>query len=182
LCVDVRTESIHIGYDKDGKFLAPRTGPEGQYRNPASTPKVYEPGCYHFKGWEALDYVRQRKTLPNGDYDRQRHQQQFLRAVLDRVKSKGWMTNPIEVDRVLRAVGGSLTVDTNGVPLAELAYAMRGMESAAIAGVSVPSEPAMIGGISYILPTPDAESLYEALRTDTMGAWVDGHSSWANRV
>ncbi|MBT8225747.1 MAG: LCP family protein [Dactylosporangium sp.] len=182
MCVDIRTESIHIGYDENGKFLAPRTGSEGAYRNPASTPKVYEPGCQHFEGWEALDYVRQRKTLPNGDYDRQRHQQQFLHAVLAQVKERGWMTNPLELDRVLRAVTGSLTIDVNGLPLDELAYALRDVDVAALAGVSVPSAPEMIGNTSYIIALSEAQLLYDALRTDTMDTWMESNSSWINRV
>jgi len=42
---------------------------------------VYNQGCRHLQPWEALDYVRQRENLPLGDYDRQRHQQQFMDAV-----------------------------------------------------------------------------------------------------
>jgi LCP family protein required for cell wall assembly len=182
MCVDVRTESIHIGFDRDGKFLSPRYGPEAAYRNLASTPKVYEPGCQHFVGWEALDYVRQRKTLPNGDYDRQRHQQQFLRAVLDRAQASGLVRNPVALDRLVGAVGGSLTIDTNDLPLDELMYALRNVGSNSVSGITVPSEPRMIGGISYVVGLTEAELLYRALRDDALDSWVLGNPSWINQV
>lgn len=163
MCVDVTTESIHM-------------------ENADGTPKVYEVGCQHFLGWEALDYVRQRKTLPNGDYDRQRHQQQFLRALMAKAQSAGLMTDPLALDGILQAVGSSLTIDTNGLPLAELAYALRGMDPSSVAGVTVPSEPQTISGISYVIALEGAESLYTALSQDTMDAWVTSHSTWTNQV
>jgi LCP family protein required for cell wall assembly len=182
LCVDVRTESIHIGFDAEGKFLAPRTGSEGEYYNPLSTPKVYEPGCWHFTGWEALDYVRQRKTLPNGDYDRQRHQQDFLRAVLAKIRDQGLVDNPLALDRLVQAVGESLTIDTNGVPIDEVAYALRRVDPGALVGMTVPSEPQMIGGISYVVAVPAATDLYRALRGDDLDAWIAANPTWTNNV
>ena len=182
LCVDVRTESIHIGFDSEGKFLAPRTGSEGEYYNQLSTPKVYEPGCWHFTGWEALDYVRQRKTLPNGDYDRQRHQQDFLRAVLAKIRDQGLVDNPLALDRLVQAVGESLTIDTNGVPIDEVAYALRRVDPGALVGMTVPSEPQMIGGISYVVALPAATDLYRALRGDDLDAWIAANPTWTNNV
>lgn len=182
LCVDVRTESIHIGFDAEGKFLAPRTGPEGAYYNPLSTPKVYEPGCWHFRGWEALDYVRQRKTLPNGDYDRQRHQQDFLRAVLAKIRDQGLADNPLALDSLVQAVGRSLTIDTNGVPIDEVAYALRHVDPGNLTGMTVPSEPQMIGGISYVVALPGATDLYQALREDDLDAWAASNPTWTNNV
>ncbi|GAB3950168.1 hypothetical protein GCM10027614_50180 [Micromonospora vulcania] len=91
MCVDTEVRSIH-------------------------TNRVFPTGCQQMDGAQALDYVRQRYNLPGGDYDRQHHQQQLLRAMLDRAGQSDLRSNPVKLDRVLRAVGGSLTVDTNGVP------------------------------------------------------------------
>ena len=44
-------------------------------------PIWHEKGCKDMEGWEALDYARQRYGLTNGDYDRQRHQQQLIKAM-----------------------------------------------------------------------------------------------------
>jgi len=78
MCVDttVPVRSEHVGFDRNGKYLHPRDG---------GRPMVYNPGeCRRFQGWEALDYVRQRKSLVDGDYGRQRHQQQFIKALAKR--------------------------------------------------------------------------------------------------
>ena len=183
MCVDERTESIHYGLDRNGKFLAPYSGPDGEYRNPDSTPMVYDVGCYHLAGWEALDYVRQRKTIPDGDYGRQRHEQQFLKAVLDEARKQGVASDPIKLDRLIQAVGSALTVDTNGVDLAELMFGLKGVNSGSLVGLKLPSYPQDIGGISYVLPYQDqADGLYAALRSDSLDDWVASNSQWVNQI
>jgi LCP family protein required for cell wall assembly len=181
MCIDERTESHHIGHDKDGKFLAPWNGPDGDYRNPDSTPEVYEPVCKHLEPWQALDYSRQRKSIPDGDYGRQRHQQQLLKAMFEEARRQGVATNPRKLDSLIRSVGASLTVDTGGVPLADLVYALRDVSPGDLVGVKVPSEPQDIGGISYVLAFEDqAAKLYEAIRHDNLEIWVQQNTSWVN--
>jgi anionic cell wall polymer biosynthesis LytR-Cps2A-Psr (LCP) family protein len=183
MCVDERTESHHIGYDKNGKFLAPWTGPDGDYRNYASTPVVYQPGCQHMAGWQALDYSRQRKSIPDGDYGRQRHQQQLLKAIFNEARRQGIAGSPGKLDGLIRAVGKSLTVDTNGVPLADLVYALRGLSPSDMVGIKLPSEPQYIGGISYVLALDDqAPKLYDAIRGDTLYEWVINNPGWVNSL
>jgi LCP family protein required for cell wall assembly len=157
MCVDQETKSIH-------------------------TKAVYEPGCQHLAPWQALDYVRQRELLPNGDYDRQRHQQQFLRAILQEARDQGLDRNPVKLDQFIRSVEGSLVVDTNGVPVAELAFALRGITPSTVVGVRLPSHPEMIGGISYVLADEEAPSLYQAIVADTLDDWVTAHPEWVNPI
>jgi LCP family protein required for cell wall assembly len=181
MCIDERTESHHIGHDRNGNFLAPWYGPDGDYRNYESTPVVYEPGCRHMNQWEALDYSRQRKSIPDGDYGRQRHQQQLLKAMFDEARRQGIATNPGRLDALIRSVGQSLTVDTNGVPLADLVYALRDVKPADLIGIKVPSEPQDIGGISYVLALEDqASALYDAVRADNLDNWVLANPDWVN--
>ena len=181
LCVDERTESHHVGFDRNGKFLAPWYGPEGAYRNYASTPVVYEPGCQHMQPWQALDYSRQRKSIPDGDYGRQRHQQQLLKAIFAEARKQGVATNPVKLDGLIRAVGSSLTVDTNKVPLADLMYALRDVKPANLVGIKLPSEAQYVGGISYVMALDDqAPKLYQAIQDDTLDSWVDANPTWIN--
>jgi anionic cell wall polymer biosynthesis LytR-Cps2A-Psr (LCP) family protein len=117
LCVDEETTSVHIGWDANGRETPPYRLIPPSYRPEKIAgvrAQVYRVGCRRFAGWEALDYVRQRELIPDGDYGRQRHQQQLLRAVAERVSSAGVLANPMALDRVLRAVGESLTFDGNG--------------------------------------------------------------------
>jgi len=174
LCVDHRVVSEHVGFDDKGKYLHPKDGGEAV---------VYEVGCREFNGWQALDYVRQRYSLPDGDYGRQRHQQQFLQAVLRKARAQGFTTNPIKLDRLIRAVAGTLTVDTGGMSLESLVFGLREIGPGDIIGVTVPSEPAWIGNTSYILPfEEEAASLYDAVAGDSLEAWVDANPQWVNRL
>ena len=173
MCVDHRVVSEHVGFDEDGKYLSPHEG---------GTPVVYEVGCRGFNGWQALDYVRQRYSLPDGDYGRQRHQQQFLQAVLRKARANGLATNPIKLDRLIRAVAGTLTVDTGGMSLESLMFGLRDIGTDDIIGVTVPSEPQWIGNTSYIIPFEESAVLYEALASDTLGGWVEANPQWVNRL
>jgi LCP family protein required for cell wall assembly len=182
LCVDQRTESHHIGYDKNGNFLSPWDGPDGEHRNHNSTPVVYEVGCRHFPAYLALDYVRERKGLADGDYGRQRHQQQFLQAILYQAQQKHLTSSPLELDKFIRAVGSALTVDTNGLALDELAFGLRNIKPTSLTGLTVPSAPEMIGGISYVLAKPEADGLYQALKNDTLDTWAAENPTWVNQI
>ncbi len=157
MCVDQLTKSIHTG-------------------------AVYKPGCQHLAPWQSLDYVRQRETLPNGDFDRQRHQQQFLKALFQQALSRGVASDPIKLDQIIRAVGSSLTVDTNGVPLDELVFSLRSLEPANMVGIRLPSYPAMLGGTSYVLADSGASALYRAIANDTIDSWLMANQSWVNHL
>jgi LCP family protein required for cell wall assembly len=181
ICIDERTESHHIGHDSKGNFLAPWYGPDGAYRNFESTPEVYEPGCRRLEAWQALDYSRQRKSIPDGDYGRQRHQQQLLKAMFDEARRQGIAGNPRKLDTLIRSVGESLTVDTNGVALADLVFALRDINPGDLVGVKVPSEPRDIGGISYVVAFEDqAQALYDAIRSDNLDTWIVDNQPWVN--
>ena len=104
MCIDERVESVH--YARSGKYMG-----EDIYQGPGY---VYTPGCRHLQPWEALDYVRQRENLPHGDYDRQRHQQQFIMAMFKQLASAGTLTDITKFSALKDALGQLLTLDLNG--------------------------------------------------------------------
>ncbi|MCI4063313.1 LCP family protein [Micromonospora sp. R77] len=157
MCVDTQVRSIH-------------------------TKTLFTPGCQQMDGARALDYVRQRYDLPGGDYDRQRHQQQMLRAVLDKAGQTHLRNDPVKLDRVLRAVGGSLTVDTNGVPLEDLVLAFRSLPADALRGVQVPSYPQTIDGVSYVVLDNGGGGLFEAVRGARLADWAGANPRWVTRL
>jgi LCP family protein required for cell wall assembly len=171
MCVDHRVVSIHL--DQTGKGLD---------QPGAGQPAVYEPGCQEFNSWQALDYVRQRYSLPDGDYGRMRHQQQFLHALLVRARENGVATNPVKLDALIRAVAGSLTVDTGGVSLDSLVFGLRDIRPSNMIGLTVPSEPQWIGDTSYIVAFDEAKHLYQALAEDSLDTWVVENPTWANHL
>jgi LCP family protein required for cell wall assembly len=179
MCIDERTESHHVGFDKDGHFLAPWKGEnDNEYRVRESTPYVYEVGCRHLVPWQALDYVRQRKSIPDGDWGRARHQQQFLRAMLDEAIRQGIATDPRKAGAMIDAIGSSLTVDTNGVPLADLVYGLRSIRPSSLVGIRLPGVDQYINGYAYVIQTEQAETLYAAVRDDTLEEWTATNSSY----
>ena len=53
----------------------------------------FQAGNIHLSGEEALAYVRERKSLPNGDFDRNEHQVIVLRALIKKMLSTDVLTN-----------------------------------------------------------------------------------------
>jgi LCP family protein required for cell wall assembly len=68
-------------------------------------------GTQHFDGEEALEYVRERKSLPGGDFDRIDRQQNFLREVLHQATSTGTRMNPLTVNGLIGDLGQLLVLD-----------------------------------------------------------------------
>jgi LCP family protein required for cell wall assembly len=123
MCVDQKVSSKHMAM-VDGKAMylaeARRTGQR-------VVPVVHQVGCREMAGWEALDYARQRYGLKNGDYDRQRHQQQLLKAMAKKASSSGVLTNPLKVDELISAAGKAFVLDTGGVSVADFIFTLKGV-------------------------------------------------------
>ncbi|WP_433306824.1 LCP family protein [Actinoplanes sp. CA-030573] len=122
MCVDKDVWSSHY-IIVDGKV---------QYAvgaDPLSPPKNalwFKKGCREMKPWEALEFSRIRHSS-NGDYDRQRHQQQLLRAMAKKATSAGILTNPARVAAILKAAGSSLKMDTHGVSVEDFMFGLKGL-------------------------------------------------------
>lgn len=131
--VDQEVTSVHIGFTASGEQKVPykqydcNGGGTCLQAIPGVTPQRYHVGFQHLEPWQALDYVRQRETLPNSDYDRQRHQQQFIKALFKKMLSKDVVTNPLQFNKVVDVVGKAMTVDTGGIDLEDWAFAMKGI-------------------------------------------------------
>jgi LCP family protein required for cell wall assembly len=146
------------------------------------TRHLFTVGCQDLTPKDTLDYLRQRETLKNGDFDRQRHQQQFLKAIFAKTFANGVAQNPIKLDQVIRAVGSSFTVDTNGVPLDQLVFTLRNINPSTLVGVRLPSDTQTIAGVSYVVAQSGTQSLYDAIYDDTLGQWVDENPTWVNAL
>lgn len=134
-------------------------------------------GAQTLNGDEALDYVRERKRLPNGDFDRVKRQQQYLRALGIKVIKRGIFTNPIELKKTLDAVTRNIAVDqgwSDGA-IRSLTIGMRDLRVADIHFLTIPthgtSRDPVAGSIVEIDPT-GSEALFRAMRDDEMEAWV----------
>ncbi|MEH0828244.1 MULTISPECIES: LCP family protein [unclassified Micromonospora] len=119
LYVDERVVSLHRRPDGKHRDPAPRGG---GYVGPQM---VYEKGERHLNGWQALDYARQR-YIPGGDYARQRHHQQLLRALTAKILGDNLARQPDRVEQVVGALGDTL-IYAGGPRIVDLAYALGGL-------------------------------------------------------
>jgi LCP family protein required for cell wall assembly len=107
--------------------------------------KVYRPGNQHMVGWQALDYARQRYTA-GGDYARQRHQQQLIRAMLRKADSGNVVTDVVRLGRILGTLGNNVIFDGRGRSAIDFAYALRKLTPATLTLISLPGSGIGSGG------------------------------------
>ncbi|MGX4653446.1 LCP family protein [Micromonospora sp. SCSIO 07396] len=121
-------------------------------------------------GATALDYARERFAFPDGDFARIRHQQQLIRAVLDKAASGGLLTSPARLDDFLRATADAVTVDKT-LSLVDLSTELRHLRGGNLTFVTSPSSgTGMIGSESVVLADEaGARALYTAIRRDAVG-------------
>ncbi|WP_372338808.1 LCP family protein [Actinoplanes sp. RD1] len=138
--------------------------------------KTYKKGTYHLEAWEALDYVRQRYGLPNSDYDRQRHQQQFIRAIAEQALSKGVVSNPVKLDSILRAAGDAVIFDGAGHDIVDWALALHTLDPAAMATIKLPGG-SVFNGDDYLGEglADSADDFFEAVQKDTVTTFLLDH-------
>ncbi len=202
--VDETTVSIHRGTDSSGKFarpydINPDTGvPICANRNvtfeanplacalPGVTPVVYKKGQRHLTAFDALDFVRSRDGLVGTDYARQRHQQQFIKAVLAEVYQKG-LSNPFEMGSFLKSVGKAFVFDGGGVSLSDWLFALKGITPGSM--VTIKTNDGQF--VRYQGKAPDSRQSLNATslellaavrddrsKTDTVGRFVAAHPDW----
>jgi LCP family protein required for cell wall assembly len=148
-------------------------------------PIRYEVGCQQMQGWQALDYVRQRKQLDSGegDYGRQRNQQLLLQAMASQAASSDVRTNVAKLDELLLAAGDALIVDTNQVDMLTFLFTMRNIRpgdliSLRTNGGSFNSDTR--SGQSVELLTAESMAMFEAAANDTMAQFVLNHPDFIN--
>ncbi|MDG4824093.1 LCP family protein [Asanoa sp. WMMD1127] len=143
----------------------------------------YTKGTHKFKGWQALDYVRQRYGVKDGDYGRQRHQQQFVKAMAQQALSKDVLTDLPKLDRVIRAAGESLVFNGRGHSVADFGFALRGMREDAITMVKLKGGTVRnsSGGYAGEGLQPEAKQFFAAIRGGTVDAFIAANPEMVNR-
>jgi LCP family protein required for cell wall assembly len=180
--VDEETVSVHNGHDAAGRPAVPYDQSRGRpVPIRGVTPQIYHPGWQPFDGWHALDYVRQRELLPDGDYGRQRHQQQFLRAVFRAALDRGVATDLGKLSRVTAAAGEALTLDVRGVGLDEWLFSLRHIRPASLVTVRTNNGKLVNltrNGIDYQQLSDDSRALLRSTADDTVDRFLATHPDW----
>ena len=124
-----------------------------------------EAGCQTLDGYQALAYVRTRHqpcdVVP--DFARISRQQQFLRAVLNRLLSPSEIAN---APSLIRPVARNL-VTTKGFDLADVIYLVKQLEGISTGAVefrAVPAVGGFEGTLSVLFPDPLADQIFTRIR------------------
>src|SRR5262249_49507467 len=135
--------------------------------------RTFTQGNHHFNGAEALDYVRQRYQFSDGDITREKHQQLFLKAVMDRAASSGTLTNPSKLNSFLQAMTKAMVVDKS-LSLADMAWQFHGLRSSDLTFLTSPfSGFDTIDDESVVIVDQDkANALYRAVAHDQVASYL----------
>ncbi|WP_406638387.1 LCP family protein [Amycolatopsis sp. WGS_07] len=104
-------------------------------------------GPQNVGGAQALQFVRQRHGLPNGDLDRIKRQQVFMASMAKTILSAGTLADPGKLDALIGAVKKAVVVDTDW-DLLGFAQQLHGMSAGSINFVTIPV-------VSITLKTPN---------------------------
>ena len=168
MTIDQKVLSLHRKPDGTARPLRPGGG---GYLGPQA---AYLPGTRTLVGWQAIDYARQRYGLPNGDYDRQRHQRQLVEALLTKAQSSGLATDQAKLRSVLGALGDTLVFSGDRTPL-EYAYALRDLTPARLTSVSLPGASVFNGGYIGEQLTPAGRGFLKAVAGGNPGPYLAKH-------
>lgn len=138
----------------------------------------YRKGLNHVNGEEALWFVRERHAFADGDMQRQRDQQEYLRAVMRKVLSKDTMTSPRKVSTVVTEFSPFLTVD-DGLSSSKLVKLGLGIGAITSSDVKFTTAPISgdgreAGGQLVLYPDQKRlKKLQKAFANDTLGDYAD---------
>jgi LCP family protein required for cell wall assembly len=137
---------------------------------------TWKKGTYNLEGARALQYVRTRYGLTNGDFDRIQRQQNFLRAMLHKMLSQGTVTNPIKLTNVLRVLTDNVTVDGTFDPgeMRDLALSLRGLRGDNVEYLTTPlgSYDTVNGSSVVRLDQVESRALFRSLRHDDIESYL----------
>jgi hypothetical protein len=127
--------------------------------------KLTHAGCYNLRGAQALAFVRARHvqgdTIP--DFSRIARQQQFTRAIINKVMSAGAI---LHYPQIVKAISKDIVVDKrlNLYDLQDLTARLSKLGQRGVAFRVVPSRPKVIDGIDYVVATESAQELFRRIK------------------
>ena len=188
--VDVKTTSIHHGYTivngvkKSAKPFVLNSDGTINHRISGVTPVVYSVGYHDLDSTEALDYVRQRDNLPNADYDRERHQQQFIAAVLKELYQRG-LNDPTKLTSFLAPLKNAFTFGGSNIALSDWIFGMKGISPDGLIMIKTNNGTyntvkVRVGGVLLDEEVLSATSLQllTSIREDDVPDFLSQHSDW----
>ena len=142
-------------------------------RDPISELDVPEAGCIELSPDQALAYVRARnfqtfesgrwRTDPTADLGRIARQQDFMRRVMSSAVSAG-VRNPVKANQIVEKMIDDIRIDKalGTRDILKLAQKFRNVNPETVDMVTLPNEPANIGGAAVlVLKQPEAQQVID---------------------
>ena len=133
-------------------------------------------GYQRVEGDRALSYVRQRHGLPNGDFDRIRRQQNFLRSAMGQVAQEGRLSSPLRLTRLLTSITSNLSVDSGftNADIRDLAWSLRHLRASDVTFIQLPFKSFAETDVGSVV-NPDlarTHELFSDVATDDLDQYV----------
>ncbi len=138
---------------------------------------VFTRGVNTLNGEQALAFVRERYAFADGDYQRVRNQQAFLKGVITKTINADTVSDPVKINNLVTAISPFVSVDKglDAATVGGIAIELKGIRPQNMVMFTLPT--LGIGtsadGQSIVLPHPEAiDSISTALTNQTLGAYV----------
>jgi LCP family protein required for cell wall assembly len=134
-------------------------------------------GCQIMDGETALRYVRQRKTLAGGDFDRVKRQQNWIRAVMRKVSDNNMLASPVQLNTALELLTQSMATDEGFTldDMEEIASSLKDAETNHVKFFTAPVDGtgrSADGQSIVLLDTDKGATLWQAVRDDKVFEWI----------
>jgi len=141
------------------------------------TDYFYPVGKLTLEGDRALRFVRERKSFIDGDYQRVRNQQKFVKAIMAKLLTADTLTNPATVYQVIDKVSPYLSFDEtfDAATAAGLGLQLKDMRTSDVELFTLPTAGVgtSLDGQSIVLKDEAAiANIGAALQSDTMAEWL----------
>ncbi|MEO5778990.1 MULTISPECIES: LCP family protein [Arthrobacter] len=143
----------------------------------SSLDRQFTAGKNTLNGEEALVFVRERYAFTDGDYQRVRNQQEFLKAIMQKSVNRQTLTNPVTINNMVSSLSPFISVDESldAATVAGLAVELKDVRPANTVMFTLPTNG--IGtssdGQSIVLTDPEAiQGISDALAAGKLGDYV----------
>lgn len=131
---------------------------------------ISQTGPVTISGDQALSFVRARHVIgdPTSDYGRIKRQQEFIKALMQKVMSQGVMTSPAQLSSFVTAFAKATFGDNIGVDqMLTLAQSMKGLDPSKVNFLTAPTTGESNSRGNEVLVDSKAAAIFRALIDDT---------------
>jgi hypothetical protein len=147
----------------------------------AHTDRVFRAGCQQLGGAAAVDLLRQRLTLPEGGFDRDRTAQLYAAGLIRRAAGRDVLTSPVRLLDLIQVTDAELVLGRGG-SLADLVGVLPTLRSTEPVGLSLPVRETIRPTWRITVHPQQGTSLLAAVREDRLAEWAAQHPDAVNHL